>query len=63
MRALLGKRRGCLFPARAPDQHHETDLRIDISLDLNHVSRLNNGEQGAAQPQNRKGAEDRDRSA
>src|SRR5712664_1935429 len=43
------------------DKHHQPDLRVDVVLDLHHVSRIESAEHRPAQPQHRKGAEYRDR--
>jgi hypothetical protein len=36
---------------RQADQHHQSDLRVDVVLDLHHVSRQKIAQQRAAQPQ------------
>src|SRR3984885_4292877 len=46
-----------------PNQHDQTDLRIDIAFDLHHVRRQKNTEENAAQPKHRKSSEDRHRRA
>src|ERR1700675_1631843 len=42
-----------------PDEHHQSDLRVDIALYLHHVGRQKNALQEAAQEQNGEGAENR----
>src|SRR5712664_3579501 len=45
------------------NEHHQPDLRVDIVLDLHHVSRIEDTEHGPPQPQHSKGAKYRDRRA
>ncbi len=48
---------------RQTDQHHESDLRVDIVLDLHHEGREDHAQHGASQPQQSERAEHRDRRA
>src|ERR1700684_2862204 len=45
------------------DQHHETDLGVDVTFDLHHVSGQEGGQNGAPQPQDGKRSKNRDRRA
>src|SRR5580658_4749339 len=44
---------------RQPNQHDQSDLRVDVAFDLHHIGRQKNAEQDAAQPKHRKSSEDR----
>src|SRR6267154_1816383 len=41
------------------DEHDQSDLRVDIVLDLDQVGRQENAQEYAAQPKDSKGSEDR----
>src|ERR1700722_25026 len=51
--------KNCVFRGEA-DQHHETDLRINVAFDLDHVGRQNSLENHAAQPEDEECSEDCD---
>src|SRR5262249_26440002 len=42
------------------DQHDKTDLRVDVTFDLDHVARKERGEQRASEPEDEEGSKDRD---